>query len=105
MEKILLSLRNLNENMLPLLRKLNHLLRCFLYDGDYIVAWLSFWLMCYNMLTNNKYVIVSMVIFELFVAICLLRRVGILFMKIEQLEQSLDGAKIKRIELEVKPKE
>lgn len=94
-----------SEAILSYLTRLIKYVVWFVYDLDYCAALISFVLMCYNLATDNPHFIANMFIFECFVALYLLRRVSDLFNKIKSIEKSLDGAKIKRIELEVTPKE
>ena len=105
MEKILLPLRNLNERLKKILLRCYAVIYWFLLDVDYIAAYVAFCWMIYHMIKQDPTFFSDMLLFFICVALFVLRRMNKLFNKINAIETALNGAKIKRIELEIQPKE
>jgi len=72
----------------------------FIMDADYYAAYISFVWACYHIITQNPRFFADIILFLMTIGLYILRRIDSIVNKLEALETALNGAKIKRIELE-----
>lgn len=88
------------DKLRTILARLYATLYFFILDIDYIAAYISFCLMCYHIITQDARFFGDMLIFFIGIGLFVLRKVNSIVNKLEAIETALNGAKIKRIELE-----
>ncbi|PKP53766.1 MAG: hypothetical protein CVT92_02210 [Bacteroidetes bacterium HGW-Bacteroidetes-1] len=89
------------DNLRTILAKFLANLYLYIIDADYYAAYISFVWACFHIITQNPMFFSDIFLFLMTLGLYILRRINSIINKIESIETALNGAKIKRVEIEV----